>query len=560
MVSPQIDRSWRARAIGTSWFAVGLCAVAMGQEPTSSKPASEETISPAELLERLRKMEKMNQELLEKVGKLTEQNEKLSKQYDELSKKVEESSKKGKKGQPEAKKESGLAGPGGFQPIPEPSLDPYDVEPRGSGANLMPYAQGEGNRHLGKIPLKSYFDYGREGVGFATDDDEFSLKLRTELQADSLYYTKDGDPTHSGFYLPRTRFYFQGHYTRPISYQLSFQRSYTTFGFLNVFLNFNYDPRFQFKIGRFKVPFTYEWYKINNWRLITPERSLFATNFGLSRMVGAMWWGELYRRRLEYAVGIFNGGRNSIQDFNDSKDIAAFLNFRPFAHRKDFFLENLNFGGSVDYGNQNNPADPAVLRTNVNASSELLSTESEPINNATVPFLAFNNDIREKGNRELWELHLAYFYQGLSLIGAWGSGFDSFGPRDSRSVPLAVEGYYISVAYLITGETLNERVLIDPIRRFDLREGKFGVGAFEPFFRYSELGISRNVFTDGLADPNLWTDHVRMTDLGLNWYLNRAVKIYFDWEHALFGQPVYYKPGGLQTTSNLFWVRFQFYF
>ena len=34
-----------------------------------------------------------------------------------------------------------------------------------------------------------------------------------------------------------------------------------------------------------------------------------------------------------------------------------------------------------------------------------------------------------------------------------------------------------------------------------------------------------------------------MVDLGLNWYLNKFVKVYFDWEHAMFAQPVYYRPG-----------------
>ena len=52
-----------------------------------------------------------------------------------------------------------------------------------------------------------------------------------------------------------------------------------------------------------------------------------------------------------------------------------------------------------------------------------------------------------------------------------------------------------------------------------------------------------------------------MTDVGFNWYLNKFVKIYFDWEHAMFAQPVVYRPGpALQKTSDLFWLRMQVYF
>lgn len=52
--------------------------------------------------------------------------------------------------------------------------------------------------------------------------------------------------------------------------------------------------------------------------------------------------------------------------------------------------------------------------------------------------------------------------------------------------------------------------MIDPIRRFDLRPGKFSLGAFEPFARFRNIRISNQVFTSGLADPNRWTNHVNL--------------------------------------------------
>ena len=51
-----------------------------------------------------------------------------------------------------------------------------------------------------------------------------------------------------------------------------------------------------------------------------------------------------------------------------------------------------------------------------------------------------------------------------------------------------------------------------------------------------------------------------MTDLGFNWYLTRNVKFYFDWEHSMFAQPVYYRPGSSQITNDLFWLRLQLYY
>ena len=28
-----------------------------------------------------------------------------------------------------------------------------------------------------------------------------------------------------------------------------------------------------------------------------------------------------------------------------------------------------------------------------------------------------------------------------------------------------------------------------------------------------------------------------MTDVGLNWYLTKYLKIYFDWQHSMYGSP-----------------------
>jgi len=93
-----------------------------------------------------------------------------------------------------------------------------------------------------------------------------------------------------------------------------------------------------------------------------------------------------------------------------------------------------------------------------------------------------------------------------------------------------------------------------------LRSGRFGWGALEPTARYSELTLDRRVFTDGFADPSLWTNQARLVDVGMNWYLNKFVKVYFDWEHAMFASPVFSRSGHSQTSSDLFWVRTQVYF
>ena len=55
----------------------------------------------------------------------------------------------------------------------------------------------------------------------------------------------------SGIYNPRSRFYLEGHLTKPIQYEFSFQQTFDSTNLLDAYVNFNYDPRFQVRIGRY---------------------------------------------------------------------------------------------------------------------------------------------------------------------------------------------------------------------------------------------------------------------------------------------------------------------
>ena len=264
--------------------------------PPSS--GGDDEASPAKLLERLKNMEKTIQELHNENKELKDKYERISKELD--------GSKSGDEG----------AGPGRsnsyLDPLP-PGVDPEAQErvrtaEGGGGATRSATQQGVGNRELGKIRLRTFYDYGRDGFEFATEDEELTMKVRLLAQLDAKYFQPSNEsPVTDGFYLNRARLYFDGHLTKPIEYQFSFQESYDTFNVLNYFLNFNYDKRLQFRMGRFKTPYTYEFYKVNVWQLYAPERSIYNVNFALNRQLGAMFWGELFQNRMEYAIGAFDG-------------------------------------------------------------------------------------------------------------------------------------------------------------------------------------------------------------------------------------------------------------
>mgnify|MGYP001209322649 CR=1 FL=1 len=549
------------------FLALGRAGNARSQE-SPQPPAPSPTVPVAEPIRgedavagRLRSLEEMNAELLRRFDEIARQNAELARQNAELSSRVDQLV-------------GGSAAPHvapNVRPVLEEHEGPARPPTAGGGSKTGggdPTTTGRsqmvGNPHLGKLPIEGGYDFDNDGFVWSTLDDEFTLGIRAMSQVEARIYEQgDQRPVSSGFYNPRTRIYFEGHFSKPIQYEFSFQNSFDSVGLLDAYLNFNYDPRLQVRIGRYKTPFAYEWYRIHIWHLLAPERSLFANNYEGNRRFGAMALGSLFENRIEYAAGVFDSQRNSMRPFNDRTDVMAFLNFKPFYNREEgFLLRNLQFGGSVDAGRQDQPAVPAVLRTNSSPSAQGI-TDSGATNAATVPFLAFNPGVLEKGDRALWELHAAYYAGGLSLLGAWQGGYESYAPGEpGPTTRIPIGGWFAQVGYILTGETLRDRTLIEPLRPFDLRRSRFGLGAVELTARYSLLELNRRVFTAGLADPELWTDRTQMTDVGFNWYLNKFVKVYFDWEHAMFGSPVLYntQTGARQLTSDLFWLRFQVYF
>lgn len=529
---------------------------------TPAAPAAAADTSTEALLKRLQELEQANRELrseMQESRDLKRQLDDLSKKYDELSRKLEPAPPRPNTprdrernrpifdapnlGSPARPAASGRTGAGNA-----PSRTP------GAGQDV-------GNRHLGRIPLGvAAYDYDREGFLFSSDDDELQLKVRGLFQGDYHHYTQTNQtPVTNGVYVPRVRLYFQGRLSKPFEYEISFQRGYDNFDLLNAYINFNFSDYFKLRFGRYKTPYTYEYYHAERSKLLLPERSVYNLNFQGNRQVGLMAHGSLFDHRFEYAVGAFDGAPNSYQPFNGTPALISLLRFKPWAN-SDSVLRNLDFGGSVYAANvTGDPVRPPVLRTNDQLAGSRLD-QNVPSNASGLPFLAFNDNVVMQGERTSWDAHVAYFWKRLAMLAAYDDGFVGYAVKGDKTTHLRVNGYYVQAAYFLTGETLNDFSWIDPIRPFDPSHGKYGPGAIQPTARFATINLGDEVFSNGLADANLWTNHAYVIDAGVVWYWNRFTKLFLIWEHAEFANPVYYRPNGLQLNSDLFWLRMQFHF
>ena len=531
--------------------------------------------------DRLRRLESINQEIIQRLDRSEREWKQSENRYRTLEEKYE-TLRKRLEFEPSGTERSSQAATGRRSEanhFAESPAEHPDSTPGGSG-DSSGYWPGEGaiearrgsesggrthgfastleGSGLEERPLRATLG---EGFSLKSWDDEYQLRLRVLDQTDfKVFSPGDQVPARSGLYIPRVRVYFEGQLTRLFQYEVSIQRSVEgVWDLLDGNVDINLDQRFQVRFGRMLVPYSYDWYDHLEQYFITPERSLFPLNFGLSRSAGLMAHGFLFDDRLEYAAGGFDGHLTGLADNNTTRDAVGYLNFRPFLHSEQFpLLRNVNVGASGFLGQQVSPLHPLPLRTSLQSSEN-----DEAAQSASSVFLNYNETTADYGGRSATALHLAWYAGGLSFEAEWQGGRDHL-IRPGLKIPqsVAVSGNHFTLAYFLTGETVTRRELVSPLRPFDPTRGSWGPGAIEVFGRYSALSLGETVFTGGFADPNAWTRNIDMTDVGLNWYLTKYIKIYFDWQHSMYGSPVLLNPSkGLYGRDNdLFWIRGQLYY
>lgn len=430
-----------------------------------------------------------------------------------------------------------------------------------SGESKPAEAKGTGaeeSREREGAPLYAVFD---DGVLLSSSDKEFQLRIHVLAQIDyKLFLPTYQEPARSGAYIPRFRAYFEGRATRSFEYELSLQRSVEgTFDVLDANINFHPTDAVQLKVGRFLVPYSYEWYDHLEQFFIVPERSLFPLNFGLSREAGVMLHGKLFDERAQYALGGFAGQLSGLADNNTSRDGVGYLNFRPFLTQDDFpALRFFNIGGSLAVGRQVHVEKPLPLRTSLQSSEN-----DEAAQGGSTVFLEFKDDVSNFGTGRIsGAIHLAWYVNQLSIETEWQAGRFPYAKAGAEPVKVPVHGYSAAMSYFVTGETVEGRKVIVPLRPFNPASGCRGPGAIEPFARYSRLVLGEEVFTADLADPALWSRSAQMTDVGVNWYPNRFLKFTFDWQHTAFGTPVMLNEAQGRTgrSVDLFWLRCQVWY
>jgi phosphate-selective porin OprO/OprP len=420
-------------------------------------------------------------------------------------------------GQPDQSIMGGVGLQNAVPPPPSSAFNPIASE----GLTNQPSA------NIGGTPFGGW----KNGFFLESADKSFVLRLTGQLQADYREFLDTKDRTDiDTFLLRRARFGLEATIFKFYEFRFLPDFGQGTTVVQDAFMNIHYLEALQFEIGRFKQPISYE-QLIQDRYVPTLERSLI-DQLVPSRDLGAMIHGaEILDNRLDYEVSVSNGeiNGNSV-DTNNHKDVDGRVAVRPFNYEDASpWFRGIQVGVSGGFGIEQEAINPTTLRMP-----------------DTVPYFNFNSTVRADGLRTRLCPELAYFNGPFGLFAQYYEEHQDMRPSATGAgykhlTDVPFDGYVLLATLLLTGETRTTYSQpIDPLKPFDPHSPLCNPGAWELVARFSSLTVD-DVFEAGaaqLANPAKNSNEAMEFTLGFNWYFNKWVRMQFNYEHDMFGQPV----------------------
>ena len=403
------------------------------------------------------------------------------------------------------------------------------------------------------------------GFFLQSPDGNNKINVGGYVHFDGRYFLQGGDPGTSQFLFRRARLDIKGKIFK--YYEFKFMPDFAGGQVViqDAYLNVNYVPWARAQAGKYKTPFGIERLQSAN-ALMFIERAL-PNNLVPNRDLGFMAHGQPFYGEMEYQLAIMNGvvdggSNNGDIDVNDDKIFAGRLFFLPFKDRPWEVMRGFGFGFAGTYGHQRgsvgSPQTP-VYRSDGQQTFFNYRTPSS----GTAP--AADNTVVADGNQ--WRISpQGYWYWGpLGLMWEWDQSNNDY-TLANVTQQVTVDSWQTQLSWVITGEDNTYRGTT-PAKNFDpwgITQGK--IGAFEVAARYAQLSVDEGVYDNlipgtpntSLANPNNAARKAKSWAIGVNWYMNKMVRLMLDFDYTNFdgGAP----NGGDRRSEEVMMSRVQWVF
>ncbi|HEX8318109.1 OprO/OprP family phosphate-selective porin [Longimicrobium sp.] len=362
---------------------------------------------------------------------------------------------------------------------------------------------------------------GEDGFGFRSVDGAFTLRVRGGVQYDGRFFAEDtAGAAVNTFQIRRARADFQGAVYSRYDYRLQIDVANSQMELLDAYVDARVTPALRVRAGKFRSPMGLQRLQ-TTWVVLFPERG-FPTALVPNRDVGVQVHGVLGGGALEYAAGIFNGvtdGANQDVDASDGKDVVGRVFVHPFRATAGPF-KGLGLGVAASTGNQQGSIAAPLLPSFRTPGREIFFRYR-------TDGTAANTAIADGGRTRL--APQGYWYWGpVGVLGEYTVSRQRV-RRDATEAELKSTAWQVEGAYALTGEAESYRGITPP------RPGPGGAGrgAVELVARAQQLTVDDDAFPL-LADPARSMRSATSYGAGVNWYLNRAVRVLLSYEHTTF--------------------------
>lgn len=400
---------------------------------------------------------------------------------------------------------------------------------------------------------------GDKGFGMQSADGKNALKIRGMLQADARMFQQGLKGQHAylgdtaaqqgdadgatrtatdNFLARRARVIIEGTLDEIYGFRLTPEFGSGSTSLIDAYIDANFHSAAKLRVGKFTPPLGLE-------RLQSSADTKFnelglTSNFLPSRDIGAQVSGDLFGKKLNYALGYFNGandGANGDVDPNTDKEIVARVFAQPFADTNNF-LKSLGFGIAASSG------DAAGRNGNTLLSTYRTSGQENFFSYRTDT--SVSNTVFADGTRDRIVPQFSYYQGGFGLTGEYVKEKQDIkrkygaAANQQRSEEMNNDGWNMTASYILTGETASNKG-VKQTKKFSPSSG--GWGAWEIVARMGELGVDKDAFydsagalggNDAFAQATRSAQSAQNTGVGVNWYLNNNLRLSLDYEETAF--------------------------
>jgi phosphate-selective porin OprO/OprP len=313
--------------------------------------------------------------------------------------------------------------------------------------------------------------------------------LRRDVPADSVK-------------LERAHLSFKGSLLKDWEFQIERELRPGHQAWLDTYIHFDRFRSAEIRAGHFKMPFGMD--RLNSVaRLDFVYRSRIGTVLSPGRDTGLQVEGRIFRQVAGYQLGVFRHDGDNVR--SGARSIAARLTASPLRIvARDHPAGSMEFGAAIAHGI---------------AREGLSSYEGETMWGDT-----FFDSVPVSGNRRRLGADWKWFTGPFSARSEWIEVREQRRKQDVTTADLPdllMRGWYVSGTWLVTGEEKTANT-----------QPRGGFGALELAGRLERIGFgsatNAGIAYRSLRAANLGRATDRIVTVGVNWYLNRFVKIQFN--------------------------------